>query len=180
MACAGTNTQHLINFLETIFKDVEEPDLEDLETAATQVLREEAVTAEKNDIEASEGPIPADEIICIFVKSLPVPMELGLEANMQLETDSVWEPSKKDPKKKVTHFFYICHKCAHSLQNKPGMFTHARHCFNVKLVCPHCHKEYESHDFIEKHLKEAHNGDCKVATPKSKAKTEVPMSTESV
>ena len=91
-------------------------------------------------LEASEGPIPADEITWIIVKSLPVPMELGLEANMQPETDSVQEPGKKDPKKKVIHFFYICHRCGHSSQNKPSMFTHAHHCFSVKLVCPRCHK----------------------------------------
>ena len=107
MACAGSNTQRPIDFLETIFGDVEEPDLEDLETAATQALRKQVVTAEKTNIEASEGPIPAEEITQIIIKSLPVPMEQELEANMQPVTDSMWGPSKKGPKRKVTHFFYV-------------------------------------------------------------------------
>ena len=42
------------------------------------------------------------------------------------------------------------------------MFTHARHCFNIKLICPVCEKEFESHDGIEKHINEKHDGKCKV------------------
>ena len=118
IACTGTNTQHLINFLETMFGDLDEPDLKDLETAAAQALKSEAVAAERADVEASEGPIPADKVLRVVMKSLPVPMELGLEANMQPETDPVKETSKRDPKKKVTHFYYVCRKCSHSLQKK--------------------------------------------------------------
>ena len=162
VACAGTNTKHLIDFLETMFGDCEEPNLEDLETATAQALRAEVAIAEKADVEASEGPIPADKVICVIVKSLPIPMELGLETNMQPETDPVKETSKRDPKKRVTHFYYACCKCSHLSKNTPSMFTHARQCFSIKLVCPICSKEYESHDFIEKHIKETHNGKCDI------------------
>ena len=101
-----------------MFGDLDEPDLKDLETAAAQALKSEAVAAERADVEASEGPIPAGKVLRVVMKSLPVPMELGLEANMQPETDPVKETSKRDPKKKVTHFYYVCRKCSHSLQKK--------------------------------------------------------------
>ena len=145
-----------------MFGDLDKPDLEDLETAAAQALRSDINATEKADVEASEGPIPANKVMWVIMKSLPIPMELGLETSMQPETDPVKETSKRDPKKKVTHFYYACRKCSHSSQNKPSMFTHARYFFNIKLVCPICSKEYESHNFIEKHIKEAHDGKCDI------------------
>ena len=58
MACAGTNTQKLIDLLENMFGNLDEPDLEGLETDAMKSMHEQAAIAEKTDIEAMEGPIP--------------------------------------------------------------------------------------------------------------------------
>ena len=158
VACARTNTQCFINLLEDRFGEVEEPDLEELETEATRGLRDHATTAEEANVAAMEGPIPADSIMRVTVTQLSVTLEFGLQPDMYPETESVHEVSKKDPTKKTTKFYYSCRKCAKSSQNKISMFTHARRCFNIKLVCSGCKKEYESHDGIEKHINEVHGG----------------------
>ena len=125
VACTGTNTQKLINLLETMFGDQDEPDLEGLESETMKEMWEEATAAEKANIAATESPIPSGSITRMVVTSLPVPLEFGLQPEMCPETKSVKEPSKKDPSKRVTKFYYMCHKCPHSSQNKPSMYTHA-------------------------------------------------------
>ena len=149
VACAGTNTQQLIDLLETMFSDLDEPDLKELETEMMKQMRAQAALTEEADIVSAEGAISKGCITKIMVTSLPVPLEFGLEPEMQPETDPVREVSKKDPTKKVTKFYYACCKCTHFSQNKSSMFTHAHHCFNIKLICPVCEKEFESHDGIE-------------------------------
>ena len=126
MACAGTNTQKLIDLLETMFGDQDEPDLEGLESETMKEMWEEATAAKKANIAATEGPIPFGSITRMVVTSLPVPLEFGLQPEMCPETESVKEPSKKDPSKRVTKFYYVCRRCPHSSQNKPSMYTHAR------------------------------------------------------
>ena len=123
MACAGTNTQKLIDLLKTMFGD--QDNLEGLESETMKEMREEATAAEKADIAATEGPIPSGSITRMVVTSLPVPLEFGLQPEMCPETKSVKEPSKKDPSKRVTKFYYACCKCPHSSQNKASMYTHA-------------------------------------------------------
>ena len=143
-----------------MFGDLDEPDLEELEIETMKQMHTQAALAEEADIVSMEGAIPKGGITKITVTSLPVPLEFGLKLEMQPETDPVREISKKDPTKKVMKFYYACHKCTHSSQNKPSMFTYARHCFNIKLICPVCEKEFESHDGIEKHINEKHDGKC--------------------
>ena len=143
-----------------MFGDIEEPNLTDLETAATQVLWTQATAAEKLNVETAEGPILADEMTRVTVTSLPIPMEFSLEPKMMPETDFMKEPSKRDPKKWISQFYYTCQKCGNSAQNKSSMFTHAHHCFHIKLVCPVCHKVYKSPNYMEKHVKEAHDDKC--------------------
>ena len=162
IACAGTNTQKLIDLLESMFGDLDEPDLEELESESMKKMLEQAATDEKADVEATEGPIPSGNITCIIITSLPVPLEFGLQPEMCPETESVKEPSKRNPSKMVTKFYYACCKCPNSSQNEISMYTHAHHCFSIKLVCPQCQKEYESSDGIDKHISEIHNGICEV------------------
>ena len=126
VACAGTNTQKLIDLLETMFGDQDEPDLEGLELGTMQEMRGEAATAKKADLAATEGPIPSGGITHMVVTSLPVPLEFGLQPEMCPKTESVKEPSKKNPSKRVTKFYNACRRCPHSSQNKPSMYTHAR------------------------------------------------------
>ena len=145
-----------------MFGDPEEPNLEGLESEPVKKMREQAAVAEKADVEATEDPIPLGNVTRIIITSLPVSLEFGLQPEMCPETESVKEPSKKNPSKLVTKFYYACCKCPHSSQNKISMFTHARRCFNIKLVCPQCQKEYESSDGIDKHISEVHNGICEV------------------
>ena len=162
VACTGTNTQKLIDLLETMFGDQDEPDLEGLESETMKEMREEETAAKKADIAATEGPIPSGSVTRMVVTSLPVPLEFGLQPEMCPKTESVKEPSKKDPSKRVTKFYYACHRCPHSSQNKPSMYTHARRCFNIKLVCPRCQEEYESSEGIDRHIAEIHDGECDV------------------
>ena len=124
VVCAGTNTQKLIDLLETMFGDLDEPDLKGLESEAMKERQEEAATAKEANIVATEGPTLSGNITCIVITSLPVPLEFSLQPKMYPETESVKEPSKKDPSKKVTKFYYGCRKCPHSSQNKPRMYTH--------------------------------------------------------
>ena len=109
-----------------MFGDQDEPDLEGLESEAMKERREEAATAKEADIVATEGPTLSRNITRMVVTSLPVPLEFGLQPKMYPETKSIKEPSKKDPSKRVTKFYYGCRKCPHSSQNKPSMYTHAR------------------------------------------------------
>ena len=162
ITCAGTNTQRLNDLLETMFGDLDEPDLEGLETETMKQMRAQAASAEEADIISVEGAIS--------------PPEFGLEPEIQPETDSVREISKKDPTNKVTKFYYACRKCTHSSQNKSSMFTHAHHCFYIKLICPVCEKEFESYDGIEKHINKKHNGKCVVEVEAEKGVT--PMVTK--
>ena len=114
-------------------------------------MRAQAASAEEANIISTERAIPKGGVTKITVTSLPVQLEFGLKLEMQPETDPVREISKNDPTKKVMRFYYTCRKCIHSSQNKPSIFTHAHHCFSIKLICPVCEKEFESHDGIEKH-----------------------------
>ena len=102
VACAGTNTQNLIDLLETMFGDQDEPNLEGLESETMKEMQKEATAAEKADIAATEGPIPSGSITHMVITSLLVPLEFGLQSKMCPETESVKEPSKKDPSKRVT------------------------------------------------------------------------------
>ena len=145
-----------------MFGDIDEPDLEELETETIKQMGAQAASAEEADIISTEGAIPKGGITKITVTNLPVPLEFGLKLEMQPEANPVREISKKDPTKKVTKFYYTCRRCTHSSQNKPSMFTHAHHCFNIKLIFPVCEKEFESHDGIKKHINEKHDGKCEV------------------
>ena len=117
VACVGTNTQKLINLLKTMFGDQDKPDLEGFKSETMKKMWAEVTAAEKVDIAATEGPIPSGSITRMVVTSLPVPLEFGLQPKMCPETESVKEPSKKDPFKRVTKFYYTCCKCPHSSQN---------------------------------------------------------------
>ena len=162
MACAGTNTQRLIYLFENMFGDLDEPDMEELETDTMKGLCEQVAAAEKADVEVTEEPVPAGGVTHVVITSLPVPIEFGLQPEMYPKTDPVKELSKKDPTKKVTRFYYACHKCLHSSQNKSRMYTYACQCFNINLICPVCQKEYESNQGINKHITETHDGKCDV------------------
>ena len=86
---------------------------------------EQAGVAEKMDVETTQGPIPTGGVTHVVVTNLPVPIEFSLQPEMYPETDSVKEPSKRDPTKRVTKFYYVFCSCSYSFQNKPSMYTHA-------------------------------------------------------
>ena len=91
-----------------MFSEVDEPDLEELETQATKRMRAQAVTAEEADVVSMEGLIPEDDTTRVIVTQVPVPLEFGLQLDMYPVSDPVKEISKKDPKKKMTKFYYTC------------------------------------------------------------------------
>lgn len=167
LACAGSNTQRLINILEDTFGEVDEPDLEDLETQVVTQKREQAADAEEEDVVVTGGTIPKGGTTQVMITQLPVVMEFGLQPDMYPISDPIREKSKKDPSKKTTKFYYTCRKCNKTSQNKISMFTHARRCFNIVLICPGCQKSYESHDGANKHINEVHGGSCEVVEGES-------------
>ena len=152
----------LVDLLETMFRDLdlEDVNLEQLETEATQVLREEAHKAEGTSVAAEHGPIPADKITHVVITSVPIPIEIGIPKNSLPETENIKVPFSKNPAKKVTRFYYNCRFCSHSSQNKPSMMTHSRRCLQIKLICGVCKKEYESSDRLENHINDVHGGQC--------------------
>ena len=161
IACAGTNTQRLIDMLESMFGDVDEDDMDpqQLETEETKAQCHEAARAEEASISKEHGAIPEDKITRVIVWSTPVPIECGIPIISIPESESVKVPSAANPAKKVSCFYYNCKHCAKSSQNKTSMMTHTRHCLSIKLVCGGCEKEYDSSEAMERHINEAHKGD---------------------
>ena len=162
VVCAGTNTQKLIDLLETMFgdMDIDDINLSELEVETTRNLRKEAETAEAASTAIETGAISKDKIMRVYVTSLPVPPEFRIPPQSLPEMENVKERSVKNPAKKVMRFYYICHLCPHSLQNKASMMTHTQRCLNIKLVCAICSKAYDSSEYIKKHINDAHNGQC--------------------
>ena len=148
------------SLLETMFRDMDMDDIDisRLEAETTRNLHKEAETAEAASIAAETGAIPKDKITRVYVTSLPVPPEFGIPPQSLPETENVKERYVKNPAKKVTRFYYICHFYPHYSQNKASMMTHTRWCLNIKLVCAICSKAYDSSKYIKKHINDAHNG----------------------
>ena len=161
IACARTNTQKLIDMLESMFGDVDENDMDpqQLETKETKAQRHEASQAEEATISKEHGAIPEDKITCVIVPSTPVPIECGIPVISIPESENVKVPSAANPAKKVSCFYYNCKHCAKSSQNKTSMMTHTHHCLSIQLVCGGCEKEYDSSEAMERHINEAHKGD---------------------
>ena len=158
---AGTNTQKFINLLEDMFGDLDLEDLdpEELETTATKNLCQAVAQAEEASISQEHGPIPADKVTHVEVRTTSVPIEFGIPEISVPESENVKIPSVANPAKKISRFYYNCKHCTKSSQNKVSMLTHTRRCINIKLVCGGCSKEYDSADYMEKHINEAHGGD---------------------
>ena len=139
----------------------------------TKALWQEAAKVKEVAVSASHGPIPADKITRVSITSIPIPVEFGIPVEGLPETKNIKEALAKNPAK-VTQFYYICRVCSHASQNKPSMMTNTRRCLKIKLVCQVCQKEYESADYAEKHITEAHNGHCEAeALSKSEAEAVV-------
>ena len=122
-----------------MFGDLDIDDISELETETTKGLCKEAEIAETTSIVAETGAIPKDKITRVYISSLPVPHEFGIPLDSLPETENVKERSTK----KVTKFYYACHFCPHSSQNKPSMMTHTHKCMNIKLMCVICNKAYD-------------------------------------
>ena len=154
--------QKLIDLLETMFgdMDMDDIDISELEAETTQNLCKEAEMAEAASMVTETGAISKDKVTRVYITSLLVPPEFRIPPQSLPEMENVKERSVKNPAKKVTRFYYICRFCPHSSQNKASMMTHTQRCLNIKLVCAICSKAYDSSKYIEKHINEAHNGQC--------------------
>ena len=139
IVCVGTNTQKLVDLLETMFGDLdpEEVDPEQLESKTIKILRQEAAKAEEMAAAAIHGPIPADKITRVPITAASLPAKFGIPPESLPETESVKEASSRNPTKRVTKFYYTCRICQHSSQNK---VTHMRRCLKIKLFCQICNK----------------------------------------
>ena len=158
---AGTDTQKFINLLETMFGDADLEDLDpkELETSTLKDLHQAAAKAEEASVSKEHGDIPADNITRVVIRTTPVPIEFRIPEISLPESENIKVPSVANPAKKISRFYYNCKHCNKSSQNKASMMTHMRQCINVKMVCGGCAKEYDSADYIEKHLNEAYKGD---------------------
>ena len=158
---AGTNIQKIIDLLEDMLGDLDLEDLdpEELETTAMKDLHQAAAQAEEVSVSREHGPIPADKVICVEVRTTPVPIEFRIPEISVPESENVKIPSVANLAKKISRFFYNCKHCTKSSQNKVSMMMHMCWCINIKLVCGGCSKEYNSADYMEKHINEAHGGD---------------------
>ena len=154
--CAGTDTQKLINMLESMFGDGPEVDLEDLDTDAVKKMQEEADQAE-----AAAAKKVGKETISnknLVITKLPLTPEYGIHPNYIPELVSVHEWCDKK-KEKVDKFYYHCHVCQHESQNRSSMLTHTRRCLKTFLVCGTCGKNFISVSGLEEHASKVHSGD---------------------
>ena len=150
--------------------DLKDIDIIELVTEATKELCQQAAKAEEDSVSA-DSSIPKDKVTRVLITSIPIPNEFGVPVESLPETEDVKERSAKNPAKKVTHFYYACHVCGHSAQNKPSMMTLMCKCLNIKLVCATCGKEYNSANYAEKHVTDIHGGQCSSTAPKESAVT---------
>ena len=139
--------------------DLEDLDLEELETTMTKNLHQAVAQAEEASVSQEHGPIPADKVTRVEVRTTPVPIEFRIPKTSVPESENVKIPSIANPAKKISRFYYNCKHCTKSSQNKASMMTHMHQYINIKLVCGGCSKEYDSADYMEKHINEAHGGD---------------------
>ena len=154
--------------------DLKDIDIAKLETEATKELHQQATKAEEDSVSV-HGPIPKDKVTQVLITSILIPNEFRIPPEGLPETENMKERSAKNPAKKVTHFYYACHVCGHSAQNEPSMMTHTCKCFNIKLVCATCSREYDLADYAEKHVTDIHGGQCLSTAPKE---SDVTMATK--
>ena len=156
ISCVGTDTQKLINMLESMFGDGPEVDLEDLDTDAVRKMREEAEQAEV----ATAKKVGKETISNknLVITKLPLTPEYGIHPNYIPELVSVREWCNKK-KEKVDKFYYRCHVCQHEAQNRSSMLTHTRRCLKIFLVCGACGKNFLSVSGLEEQAGKVHSGD---------------------
>ena len=76
MACAGTDTQHLIEMLESMFGDWPDGDPEELDS---EVIKEMWAEARKAEEAAKKEGRPAVTDKTIMVSRLPIAPEFGID-----------------------------------------------------------------------------------------------------
>ena len=81
--------------------DLEDLDPEELETTATKNLCQAAAKAEEASVSQEHGPIPADKVTHIEVRTTPVPIEFGIPKISVPESENVKIPSIANPAKKM-------------------------------------------------------------------------------
>ena len=145
--------------------DPRKVDPEQLESKTTKILRREAAKAKEMAAAAIHGPIRANQITRVPITAASLPAKFGIPPESLPETESVKEASSRNPTKRVTKFYYTCRICQHSSKNKVSMLTQTRRCLKIKLFCQICNKEYESADYTEKHINEAHEGKYVMVLP---------------
>ena len=143
--------------------DIEDMDPEDLETSKVKDLHQATAQAEEASVSKEHGPILSDGITRVTIRSTPVPLEFGIPVISVPLSENIKIPSATNPAKRITRFYYRCRHCTKSAQNKPSMMTHTHRCINIKLVRGKCGKEYDSSEYIEKHIDEMHGGDIDMA-----------------
>ena len=139
--------------------NLEDLDPEELETTTTKTLHHTVAQAEEASISQEHGLIPADKVTRIEVRTTPAPIEFRIPEASVPESENVKIPSVANLAKKISRFYYNCKHCTKRSQNKVSMMTHMCLCINIKLICGGCSEEYDSADFMEKHINEAHGGD---------------------
>ena len=143
--------------------DIEDLDPEDLETSKVKDLCQATAQVEEASVSKEHSPIPSDGITRVTIRSTPMPLEFGISKISVPLSENIKIPSATNPAKMITRFYYHSRHCTKSAQNKPSMMMHIRCCINIKLVCGKCGKEYDSSEYIEKHIDKMHGGDIDMA-----------------
>ena len=104
--------------------NLEDLDPEELETTTTKILHQAVAQTEEASISQEHGPIPADKVTRIEVRTTLVPIEFGIPEASVLESENVKIPSIANLAKKISRFYYNCKHCTKSSQNKVSMMTH--------------------------------------------------------
>ena len=133
-------------------------DLEDLKEPQQKKAHTEVAKFEEKMLRQEGMPDTSKETI-LYLTSLPIPTEFGLEKEFHPTIGYLEEPSKASGKM-ITKTYYNCTVCSKRSQNKDSMFNHARHHLNIVIRCawPECGKKYEAPEGLEKHVPKKHRG----------------------
>ena len=129
IACAGTDTQRLIDMLEAMFGDSPKIDIKDTETVQEMWAKAQKAKA---DVAQKQGKPSAFNKSLIITK-LPLVPKYGINSDYWPELVQVreWCDKKQD---KVDKLYYQCHICKHESQNRASMLTHQKVYENVSCL----------------------------------------------
>ena len=128
LAVASSDCQIILDMFSELFGPLAQLDLEE---PAQKKAHTEAAAVEEEMLKQEGLPNTSKETI-LFLTSLPILTEFGLEKEFQPTINYLVEPSRASGQK-ITKTYYSCTICSKHSQNKDSMYTHARWHLNILL-----------------------------------------------